>query len=61
MLSAAVVSLLLALFISSYVHDTVIEHRFEKVVKGMHEQKVLSVLGKPDRTGPCGELGRVLR
>ncbi len=56
-LTAVVVALLLALFTSCYVHDTLIERRFEKVAQGMQEQKVLSVLGKPDRSGPCGELG----
>jgi hypothetical protein len=57
MLSAAVVALLLTLFTSCYVHDTRLEHRFGTVTQGMHEQEVLSLLGKPDRSGPCGQLG----
>jgi hypothetical protein len=57
MLSAAVVALLVTLFTSCYVHDTVLERGFEKVKQGMPEKEVLSLLGKPDRSGPCGQLG----
>lgn len=58
-LSAAVIIVLLSLLASCYLRDSILEHRFERVTKGMEQQQVRSVLGEPDRIGPCGELGGV--
>jgi len=59
MVSIAVVLLLLSLIATCYIHDNVLERRYEKVRQGMREQEVLQILSKPDRTGRCGELGGI--
>jgi hypothetical protein len=56
---AAITTMLLSLFTSCYLHDSILERRFEKVARGMGQQQVRSVLGKPDSVGPCGELGGI--
>ena len=58
-LSAAVIVILLSLLAECYLHDSIPEHRFEKVTQGMEQQQVRSVLSKPDTIGLCGELGGV--
>jgi hypothetical protein len=55
----AVTLILLSLFASCYLHDSLLEQRFERVTQGMEQQQVRSVLGKPDSVGPCGKLGGV--
>jgi hypothetical protein len=39
------------------MRDRWINHRYNRVSEGMTQQQVVSVMGRPDRTGPCGELG----
>jgi len=58
-LVSAVALILLCLFASCYLHDSLLEQRFERVTQGMQQQQVRSVLGEPDRVGPCGEVGGV--
>ena len=58
-LLSAVTLILLSLFASCYLHDSLLEQRFERVTQGMTQKQVRSVLGKPDSVGPCGKLGGV--
>jgi len=38
-------------------YDLKLEHNFDRVSKGMNEQEVQSLMGKPDSIGKCGRLG----
>jgi hypothetical protein len=53
-------TLLLTLFTSCYVHDSMLERKFPRVSKGMTEQQVVSILGRPDDVGRCGEFGGIV-
>jgi hypothetical protein len=56
-LTAGTVLMALSWFLYGYFYDSRLEHNFERVSKGMTQQEVRSVMGKPDTVGKCGELG----
>jgi hypothetical protein len=42
-----------------YVRTRNLERTFDKVTVGMAAQQVVTVMGKPDSIGKCGELGGI--
>ena len=45
--------------LSCYVRNRNLEHAFDRVTVGMAEQQIVTVMGKPDSIGKCGELGGI--
>jgi hypothetical protein len=46
-------------FLCGHFYDIRLERHFNRVASGMSEEQILSVMGKPDSIGKCGELGGV--
>jgi len=46
-------------FLYAYCYDVRLERHFDQIVSEMDEQQVLSIMGRPDSIGRCGELGGV--
>ncbi len=55
--TATVTAIVLGAFLYAYVHDTMLERKFQKIKSGMSEQQVVAILGRPNHTGRCGQLG----
>jgi hypothetical protein len=45
--------------LSCYVRNRNLERAFDRVTVGMAEQQIVTVMGKPDSIGKCGELGGI--
>jgi hypothetical protein len=45
--------------LSCYVRNRNLERTFDRVTVGMAEQQIVTVMGKPDSIGKCGELGGI--
>ena len=57
-LSLSIATAAFVLFLFAYSYDTRLKRHFDGIANGMSEQQVLSVIGKPDSIGKCGEFGR---
>ena len=47
------------MLVCGYIYDQRLGRKFDRVSSGMAEHQVLSVMGKPDAVGKCGELGGI--
>jgi hypothetical protein len=59
LLATGILALVIGWLVYGYFYDERLEHKFDRVLSGMTEHQVLSVMGKPDNVGKCGELGGI--
>jgi hypothetical protein len=57
LIAVTFLTVVIAWFIFGYFYDFRLEHNYDWVSKGMSEQEVQSLMGKPDSIGKCGKLG----